>query len=120
MSDREALLAAIRANPDDDTPRLVFADWLDEHEPDPRPGRGKAKSSSPSAWASLVRAQCEFERLRDDGSAAAALFDHFAEQDERTLGDVRWQRVLPAMARRVELHGLIPALQRASAKARAA
>ncbi len=26
-----AFLAAIAANPDDDTPRLIFADWLDEH-----------------------------------------------------------------------------------------
>lgn len=30
MSSRAALLAAIRAHPNDDTPRLVFADWLDE------------------------------------------------------------------------------------------
>jgi uncharacterized protein (TIGR02996 family) len=28
---REALIAAVLADPDDDTPRLVFADWLDEH-----------------------------------------------------------------------------------------
>jgi uncharacterized protein (TIGR02996 family) len=32
MNDGEALLAAILANPDDDTPRLVYADWLDEHD----------------------------------------------------------------------------------------
>jgi uncharacterized protein (TIGR02996 family) len=31
MSEEEALLAAVYANPDDDTPRLVYADWLDEH-----------------------------------------------------------------------------------------
>src|SRR4051812_48918640 len=31
MTDRAAFLAAIAANPDDDLPRLVFADWLDEH-----------------------------------------------------------------------------------------
>ena len=31
MSEREALLDAIRANPADDTPRLVLADWLDDH-----------------------------------------------------------------------------------------
>lgn len=31
MTERDALHAAICANPDDDTPRLVFADWLDEH-----------------------------------------------------------------------------------------
>jgi uncharacterized protein (TIGR02996 family) len=29
VSERDALLAAIRANPEDDTPRLAFADWLD-------------------------------------------------------------------------------------------
>jgi uncharacterized protein (TIGR02996 family) len=31
MTDEEALLAAICAAPDDDTLRLVYADWLDEH-----------------------------------------------------------------------------------------
>ena len=35
MSDQDALLAAIRQAPDDDAPRLVYADWLDEHgDPD--------------------------------------------------------------------------------------
>jgi uncharacterized protein (TIGR02996 family) len=32
MNEGEALLAAILAAPDDDTPRLVYADWLDEHD----------------------------------------------------------------------------------------
>src|SRR5262245_19136870 len=32
MSDREGLLAAIAADPDDDTPRLVLADYLDERD----------------------------------------------------------------------------------------
>jgi uncharacterized protein (TIGR02996 family) len=31
MSDEPALLAAVCANPDEDTPRLVYADWLDEY-----------------------------------------------------------------------------------------
>ncbi len=31
MNPRLALLSAILANPDDDLPRLVFADWLEEH-----------------------------------------------------------------------------------------
>lgn len=31
MSDHDALLAAILANPGEDTPRLVFADWLQEN-----------------------------------------------------------------------------------------
>jgi uncharacterized protein (TIGR02996 family) len=30
MPDEAGFLAAIRADPDDDTPRLVYADWLDE------------------------------------------------------------------------------------------
>jgi uncharacterized protein (TIGR02996 family) len=32
VNDEDAFLAAIIANPDDDATRLVFADWLDEHE----------------------------------------------------------------------------------------
>lgn len=31
MTDREALLRGVLLNPADDLPRLVFADWLDEH-----------------------------------------------------------------------------------------
>jgi uncharacterized protein (TIGR02996 family) len=31
MNEREALLRAVCENPDDDTPRLVFADWLQEY-----------------------------------------------------------------------------------------
>jgi uncharacterized protein (TIGR02996 family) len=30
-AERDALLASVVANPDDDTPRLVYADWLQEH-----------------------------------------------------------------------------------------
>src|SRR5215210_2622285 len=31
MGDEAALLSAILAHPDEDTPRLMYADWLDEH-----------------------------------------------------------------------------------------
>ena len=31
MSDEAALLTAIAAHPDEDTPRLMYADWLDEN-----------------------------------------------------------------------------------------
>ncbi len=48
MSDREALQRAILANPDDDLPRLVYADWLDENEPNDR--------------AAFIRAQIEAYR----------------------------------------------------------
>ncbi len=32
MSDEAAFLAALKANPAEDTTRLVYADWLDEHD----------------------------------------------------------------------------------------
>lgn len=31
MTDEADLLAAIAANPTDDSPRLIYADWLDDH-----------------------------------------------------------------------------------------
>jgi uncharacterized protein (TIGR02996 family) len=31
MTDRDALYRAILAHPEDDTPRLVYADWLEEN-----------------------------------------------------------------------------------------
>ncbi len=48
MTDRDALLAGIRAAPDDDLPRLVYADWLEEH--------GDADR------AEFIRLQCEHFR----------------------------------------------------------
>lgn len=46
MTDEDAFLKAICDAPDDDTPRLVFADWLQE--------RGNPFDT---AWASLIRVQ---------------------------------------------------------------
>jgi uncharacterized protein (TIGR02996 family) len=45
LTDHDALLRAIIENPAEDTPRLVFADWLDEHAdafPDPSAARSRA------------------------------------------------------------------------------
>ena len=37
LSQRHAFLAAIKDDPENDTSRLVFADWLDDHgEPEAR------------------------------------------------------------------------------------
>src|SRR5262245_42389792 len=47
--EREALWAAVCESPDDDAPRLVFADWLDDH------GR--------TEWATFIRAQVGAARL---------------------------------------------------------
>jgi uncharacterized protein (TIGR02996 family) len=57
MSDETALLRAIAAHPDEDTPRLAYADWLDEHKPAKAKGRGKKKSGEGNRRAALIRAQ---------------------------------------------------------------
>jgi uncharacterized protein (TIGR02996 family) len=49
MTQDDAFLQAILEDPDDDTPRLVYADWLDEH--------GDADR------AEFIRVQCELARL---------------------------------------------------------
>jgi uncharacterized protein (TIGR02996 family) len=53
MSDREALIQAILDAPDEDAPRLVFADWQDEH--------------GNQSHAELIRVQCELARLGRSG-----------------------------------------------------
>jgi uncharacterized protein (TIGR02996 family) len=66
--EREAFLNAIFDAPDDDLPRLVFADWLDE--------RGE------SDWAELIRCQCQ-ERLAPSHSDVFAFDRGF--QSEQTM-----------------------------------
>lgn len=48
MTYEEAFIQAIRETPDDDTPRLIYADWLEEH--------GQADR------AEFIRVQCQLER----------------------------------------------------------
>jgi uncharacterized protein (TIGR02996 family) len=70
MTEREALLEAVFARPGDDAPRLVYADFLDEHgEP---------------AQAAFIRAQVELARHRPDtpehdriGEGLYGLWDRF-------------------------------------------
>ena len=52
VTDLQALVAAVIARPDDDTPRLAFADWLDERD---EPGAAD--------YAAVIRAQVEAARL---------------------------------------------------------
>jgi uncharacterized protein (TIGR02996 family) len=59
MNDGQCLLNAIVAHPDDDTPRLVYADWLEEHgDPD---------------RAEFIRLQCEYARVGPHAPGARAL-----------------------------------------------
>ena len=73
MSDEPALLAAILAHPDEDTPRLMYADWLDEHG---QPERA------------------EFIRIQCDATADEAAADRAAELEGRNRA--KWLAGLPA------------------------
>ena len=64
LSDRDALLAAVRAAPDDDLPRLVYADWCEDHGDPDRAAfvrlqveRDRAEPYSPTWRAAAERAQ---------------------------------------------------------------
>ncbi len=59
MAEREALIAAVLADPDDDLPRLVYADWLDE-QGEPAPAR-------------FIRAQIALAALPEWDPQSAAL-----------------------------------------------
>jgi uncharacterized protein (TIGR02996 family) len=76
----ESFLRAIRADPEADLPRLVWADWLEE-----RDGPGDA------ARAEFVRVQCELKRLPDGDPGYNALEDRehalLAEHERDWLGD---------------------------------
>ncbi len=63
MSYKEAFLQAIVENPDDDTPRLIYADWLEEYGDLHR--------------AEFIRVQCELARLPiDDDVRRPTLQEH--------------------------------------------
>lgn len=68
MSDREALLAAIRSTPDDDLPRLVYADWLEENA-DSLPANEQHSAHDRAAF---IRAQVEAARAEPFSPAARA------------------------------------------------
>jgi uncharacterized protein (TIGR02996 family) len=79
MNEEAALLKAITAYADEDTPRLVYADWLDENRPDRRP----SPAEGPSARAEFIRVQCRL---------AAGAFDapDYPELLERELDLATW------------------------------
>src|SRR5215475_6482850 len=72
--DRDALLAAVAAQPDDDLPRLVYADWLDEHgDPD---------------RAEFIRVQCAMARPPMTKAAFERWFSR--SQELLTVHRERW------------------------------
>ena len=77
-ADDDAFLAAIRANLDDDTPRLVYADWLEER------GNG--------ARAEFIRVECELASIDESAPRFRDLEDRrhelLAEHEAAWLGDL--------------------------------
>lgn len=72
-ADLLALLAAAKADPDDDHPKLVLADWLQEQDHDADRARGE-----------FVRAAVQYRRRKEDDLAAydlygrlTALWEHY-------------------------------------------
>src|SRR5262245_1252595 len=82
MSDEKALLAAIWEHPHEDTPRLMYADWLDEQGGD-----------SNAARAELIRVQCELEHLAGDDPR----YDGLEKRVEEIVEEwgKRWWKAMP-------------------------
>jgi uncharacterized protein (TIGR02996 family) len=68
MDDRRLLMAACIANPDEDTPRLALADWLEEHG-----------DKHDQARAEFIRLQIEAHKLRETDPVRKKL-DHRAQK----------------------------------------
>jgi len=81
--EREAFLKAIFDAPDDDLPRLVFADWLDE--------RGE------SDWAELIRMQCQIattlEARARERELIGQLFPGAGPQEPFERGFLQWKLI---------------------------
>ena len=83
-SDQKQLLRAILENPDEDTPRLMYADWLDEHDD--------------AARAEFIRLQCKLaDRLRREHVPADDPDTKREFELQRQLG-ARWLAEMPALA----------------------
>lgn len=68
MNHEQAFLQAIRETPHDDAPRLIYADWLEEHG-------GAARA----ARADFIRIQCRLDEMPEDDPARDRLEDEAAD-----------------------------------------
>jgi uncharacterized protein (TIGR02996 family) len=84
MSTEAGLLQAIRETPEDDTPRLIYADWLDD--------QGDA------ARAEFIRLRCQAARL-GEGDLRRRVLVARAEALRRTHAE-EWEKELPRWIRR--------------------
>jgi uncharacterized protein (TIGR02996 family) len=84
----DALLDAIFAEPDDDTPRLVYADWLEEH--------------SQSNYAQFMRLQCAAARHKFWTPEANDLWEQIGRVWTR-LSDEWWEATTPGFVNGTDL-----------------
>lgn len=68
MNERDSLLSAVRSQPDDDLPRLVFADWLEE-----------SGHPAEAARAAFIRTQIDLAALPADSPEIAPLRERVLE-----------------------------------------
>lgn len=85
MTDRESLLAAIKATPRDDLPRLVYADWLDEN----------GTSDLDAATSEFIRASVAFKGKQKH---PVGLNGMMAPAGYEWLND-NWHRLVPNLVR---------------------
>jgi uncharacterized protein (TIGR02996 family) len=82
MTDHHAFLQAILANPDEDAPRLIYADWLEEQGDTDR--------------AEFIRVQCELAQLSRRDPRRKPLVQR--EMDLLFRYSAAWWRELPALS----------------------
>jgi uncharacterized protein (TIGR02996 family) len=88
MTHDEAFLEAIREQPDDDAPRLIYADWLEEHS---QPQR-----------AEFLRVQCELGRQTEGSPRWVEL--SVREESLRTVHEREWLGPAAALLDSWEFH----------------
>lgn len=90
--EEQALLLAIRAHPNDDTPRLIYADWLQE--------RAAGGDGDPNYdWAQFIRLQCEMARAEArDGPGSWAVYNLHTRQEKLSIAhNHRWTRPIKSL-----------------------
>src|SRR4051812_28721744 len=93
MREGEALYKAVVANPHEDTPRLAYADWLDENQPD----KGPTPAAGPSARAEFIRVQCRLAAMIPDEPEYVELLDRQDDLAAWLGGHAPEKRKLPGV-----------------------
>jgi len=105
-SDEDAFLRAIRDKPEDDAPRLIFADWLDDHE---QPERAEYLRIEVEAYRRQERVEddltAEEKHLRFMTRAAGLTFKDRPPWNEVKLREVPIKELHERARQLLRLHG---------------